>query len=161
MTKGMVVSIVLACFLNIMFNLAYFSFRICQHREQRCRNSYPHLVICIKISSHHCPLWGWESHDKNKHPTNANEDDRMKAIATDPHHPPVWQSITKDIVNVGKSTREILKIVVDTLKYSYSCNIHVQLLIENNIDLLQHGAHCPLGNSHKIPTKRLIGIRYI
>ena len=40
----------------------------------------------------------------------------MKAIATDPHHSLVWQLIAKDIVNVGKSMREIPEIVADTLK---------------------------------------------
>jgi hypothetical protein len=47
----------------------------------------------------------------------------MKAIAADPHHSQVWQSITKDVANMGKLTREIPEMVADTLKLSYSCNI--------------------------------------
>jgi len=40
----------------------------------------------------------------------------MKAIAAYPHHSPVWQSVTKDVANMGKSTRAILGMVADMLK---------------------------------------------
>jgi len=41
---------------------------------------------------------------------------RTKCVAAEPHHSPMWQSIAKDVKNVGKSTKEILEMVADALK---------------------------------------------
>lgn len=40
--------------------------------------------------------------------------ERCKAAA--PHHGPVWQSVAKDLANIGKSTEEILQLVADKLE---------------------------------------------
>jgi pre-mRNA-processing factor 6 len=39
-----------------------------------------------------------------------------QCVAAEPHHSPIWQSVSKDIKNAGKSTTEILEIVADTLE---------------------------------------------
>ncbi|KDR68393.1 hypothetical protein GALMADRAFT_78691 [Galerina marginata CBS 339.88] len=62
-------------------------------------------------------IWAWWLKFERQH---GNEEQReivrTKAVAAEPHHSPVWQSIAKDVANVGKSTREILEAVADALK---------------------------------------------
>ncbi|KAF9546672.1 hypothetical protein CPC08DRAFT_648976 [Agrocybe pediades] len=62
-------------------------------------------------------VWGWWLKFERQH---GNEEQReavrVKCVAAEPHHSPVWQSIAKDDKNVGKSTREILEMVADALK---------------------------------------------
>jgi pre-mRNA-processing factor 6 len=41
---------------------------------------------------------------------------RDKCVGAEPHHSPVWQSIAKDVRNTGKSMKEILEMVADTLQ---------------------------------------------
>ncbi|PPQ84760.1 LOW QUALITY PROTEIN: hypothetical protein CVT25_007539 [Psilocybe cyanescens] len=53
-------------------------------------------------------VWAWWLKFERQH---GNE-----CVAAEPHHSPVWQSIAKDVRNVGKSTKEILEMVADALK---------------------------------------------
>jgi pre-mRNA-processing factor 6 len=44
------------------------------------------------------------------------EDVVRQCVAAEPHHSPVWQSVAKDMKNVGKTVQEVLEMVVDTLQ---------------------------------------------
>ncbi|PPQ71171.1 hypothetical protein CVT26_011032 [Gymnopilus dilepis] len=62
-------------------------------------------------------IWGWWLKFERQHGTEEHREAvRIKAVAADPHHSPVWQSIAKDVKNAGKSTREILEMVADALQ---------------------------------------------
>ncbi|CAA7262736.1 unnamed protein product [Cyclocybe aegerita] len=62
-------------------------------------------------------IWAWWLKFERQHGTEEHREVvRTKCIAADPHHSPVWQSVTKDVANVAKSTREILEIVADRLQ---------------------------------------------
>ena len=39
-----------------------------------------------------------------------------KCVEAQPHHGPVWQSIAKDLKNIGKSTADIVELVMDKLE---------------------------------------------
>ncbi|KAF8958681.1 PRP1 splicing factor, N-terminal-domain-containing protein [Flammula alnicola] len=62
-------------------------------------------------------VWAWWLKFERQH---GNEEQRevvrTKCVAAEPHHSPMWQSIAKDVKNVGKLTREILEMVADALK---------------------------------------------
>lgn len=61
--------------------------------------------------------WGWWYKFELEH----GEEERRqlvidKAKAADPRHGAVWQTVSKDLANVGKSTEEILKLVAVKLE---------------------------------------------
>jgi pre-mRNA-processing factor 6 len=61
--------------------------------------------------------WGWWLQFERQH----GEPERQmavieKAVAAQPHHGPVWQTVNKELGNVGKSTREILEIVASRVE---------------------------------------------
>ncbi|WVQ99257.1 hypothetical protein IAU59_006389 [Kwoniella sp. CBS 9459] len=61
--------------------------------------------------------WGWWLKFEKQH----GEPERQEAviercIAAAPHHGPVWQAVSKDLANVGKSTREIVELVAERLE---------------------------------------------
>jgi pre-mRNA-processing factor 6 len=50
-------------------------------------------------------------------PSQEHQRDVMdKCAAAEPHHSPVWQSVAKDLQNTGKSTKQILELVVEALE---------------------------------------------
>ncbi|KAH9480957.1 Pre-mRNA-splicing factor prp1 [Psilocybe cubensis] len=62
-------------------------------------------------------IWGWWLKFERQHGNEEQRENvRTKCVAAEPHHSPVWQSIAKDVKNVGKSTKEILEMVADALK---------------------------------------------
>lgn len=62
-------------------------------------------------------IWGWWLKFERQHGTEEQRElVRLKCVAADPHHSPVWQVVAKDIKNTRKSTREVLEIVADQLK---------------------------------------------
>ncbi|WVF71630.1 hypothetical protein IAT40_006438 [Kwoniella sp. CBS 6097] len=61
--------------------------------------------------------WGWWLKFEKQH----GEPERQEAViercvAAAPHHGPVWQAVSKDLANVGKSTREIIELVAERLE---------------------------------------------
>ena len=62
-------------------------------------------------------IWGWWLKFERQHGTEEQREAvRIKCVAAEPHHMPVWQGVAKDINNARKSTREILETVADELK---------------------------------------------
>ncbi|CAA7269716.1 unnamed protein product [Cyclocybe aegerita] len=62
-------------------------------------------------------IWAWWLKFERQHGTEEHREVvRTKCVAADPHHSPVWQSVAKDVANVGKSTQEILEIVANLLQ---------------------------------------------
>ncbi|KAI0788615.1 PRP1 splicing factor, N-terminal-domain-containing protein [Abortiporus biennis] len=60
--------------------------------------------------------WAWWWKFEKQHGTAEYQEEVMKrCIAAEPHHGATWQSIAKDMANVGKSTQEILVLVADAL----------------------------------------------
>ena len=60
-------------------------------------------------------VWGWWLKFERQHGTEEQREAvRIKCVAADPHHSPVWQSVAKDMRQV-RSTREILETVADQL----------------------------------------------
>jgi pre-mRNA-processing factor 6 len=61
--------------------------------------------------------WGWWLKFERQH----GEPERQESViaqaeAAQPHHGPVWQAVSKDIANIGKSTRQILELVADRVE---------------------------------------------
>lgn len=63
-------------------------------------------VISLRI------VLGWARTDEQERQQLVIE----KCTAAAPHHGPVWQSVAKDLANIGKSTSEILALVADKLE---------------------------------------------
>ncbi|KAF9525583.1 PRP1 splicing factor, N-terminal-domain-containing protein [Crepidotus variabilis] len=62
-------------------------------------------------------IWAWWLKFEKQHGTEEHREAvRIKCVAADPHHSPLWQSIAKDVKNTRKTVREILELVVDQLK---------------------------------------------
>lgn len=62
-------------------------------------------------------IWSWWLKFERQHGTEEQREAvRVKCIAADPHHSPIWQGVVKHVNNVGKSTREILEMVANQLK---------------------------------------------
>lgn len=60
-------------------------------------------------------IWGWWLKFERQHGTEEQREAvRIRCVAADPHHSPVWQSVAKDVRRV-RSTREILETVADQL----------------------------------------------
>ncbi|KAJ7228908.1 PRP1 splicing factor, N-terminal-domain-containing protein [Mycena pura] len=60
--------------------------------------------------------WAWWLKFERQHGTEEHRDDvRKKCVAAEPHHSPMWQSVAKDLQNIGKSIAEILEAVADAL----------------------------------------------
>lgn len=61
--------------------------------------------------------WGWWLKFERQHGTLEHQEAVIqKAEAASPRHGPVWQAVSKDLGNVGKSTREILDIVAQRVE---------------------------------------------
>ncbi|KAL0250714.1 hypothetical protein I308_102897 [Cryptococcus tetragattii IND107] len=61
--------------------------------------------------------WGyWLKFERQHGEKERQEAVIEKCVAASPHHGPVWQSVSKDLANVSKSTREILELVADKLE---------------------------------------------
>jgi pre-mRNA-processing factor 6 len=61
--------------------------------------------------------WGWWLKFERQHGEVERQQSVIEAcIAADPHHGPVWQSVAKDLSNVGKDAREMLELVAQRLE---------------------------------------------
>jgi len=61
--------------------------------------------------------WAWWLKFERQHGTVEQQQTVItKCIVAEPHHAPVWQSIAKDMKNMGRSTGEILELAAATLK---------------------------------------------
>jgi pre-mRNA-processing factor 6 len=61
--------------------------------------------------------WGWWLKFERQHGEPERQQNVVaKCLAAQPHHGPVWQSVAKDLANVGKSTQDILELVADRLE---------------------------------------------
>ncbi|WVN88097.1 uncharacterized protein L203_103297 [Cryptococcus depauperatus CBS 7841] len=61
--------------------------------------------------------WGWWLKFERQHGEPERQDAVIeKCIQAQPHHGPVWQAVSKDLKNIGKSTREILELVASKLE---------------------------------------------
>ncbi|KAG7093896.1 hypothetical protein E1B28_007534 [Marasmius oreades] len=62
-------------------------------------------------------LWGWWLKFERQHGVEEQREIvRSKCEAAEPRHGPTWQAIAKDLKNTGKSIREILEMVADSLQ---------------------------------------------
>ncbi|VDC01354.1 unnamed protein product [Peniophora sp. CBMAI 1063] len=61
--------------------------------------------------------WAWWVKFERQHGTAEHVEEVIKgAVGAEPHHGAVWQGVAKDDANRGKSTREILELVVAALR---------------------------------------------
>lgn len=61
--------------------------------------------------------WGWWLKFERQYGEMERQQSVIdKCVSAGPHHGHVWQSVAKDLENVGKSTREILELVADKLE---------------------------------------------
>ncbi|KZV84508.1 hypothetical protein EXIGLDRAFT_624143 [Exidia glandulosa HHB12029] len=61
--------------------------------------------------------WAWWLKFERQHGTKEQQEAVMaKCAAVEPLHGPVWQSVAKDMKNLGKSTREVLDLVASALQ---------------------------------------------
>ncbi|WRT66209.1 uncharacterized protein IL334_003162 [Kwoniella shivajii] len=61
--------------------------------------------------------WGWWLKFEKQHGELERQELVIeKCIAAAPHHGPVWQAVSKDLQNIGKSTREIVELVAQKLE---------------------------------------------
>ncbi|KAG5652943.1 hypothetical protein H0H81_003019 [Sphagnurus paluster] len=61
--------------------------------------------------------WAWWLKFERQHGTEEHREIvRSRCVTAEPHHSPIWQSVAKDVGNRGKSIKEILEIVADTLQ---------------------------------------------
>ncbi|WVQ82167.1 hypothetical protein IAT38_004295 [Cryptococcus sp. DSM 104549] len=61
--------------------------------------------------------WGWWLKFEKQHGEKERQDAVIeKCVAAAPHHGPVWQAVSKELSNVGKSTREILEQVAERVE---------------------------------------------
>ncbi|GLB42785.1 putative PRP1 splicing factor, N-terminal [Lyophyllum shimeji] len=61
--------------------------------------------------------WAWWLKFERQHGTEEQREAvRVKCVAAEPRHSPMWQSIAKDMSNTGKSIREILEMTADALQ---------------------------------------------
>ncbi|KAL1708674.1 PRP1 splicing factor, N-terminal-domain-containing protein [Schizophyllum commune] len=62
-------------------------------------------------------IWGWWLKFEREHGTEEHREAvRVKCVQADPHHGPVWQSISKDDKNRGKTTKDVLELVANALQ---------------------------------------------
>ncbi|CAJ0756268.1 10544_t:CDS:10 [Entrophospora sp. SA101] len=70
----------------------------------------------VKVDPDCGDSWGWFYKFECQHGTEKLQEDVIsRCVAAEPHHGGYWQSVAKDMKNVGKNTEEILKIVANVL----------------------------------------------
>lgn len=61
--------------------------------------------------------WGWWlKFEREYGEAERQESVIQRAEQAAPHHGPVWQAVSKDVANIGKSTREILELVASRVE---------------------------------------------
>ncbi|ORY32595.1 PRP1 splicing factor, N-terminal-domain-containing protein [Naematelia encephala] len=85
--------------------------------ERKIEKTRQWMQNAITADSDWGDAWGWWLKFERQH----GEKERQEAVISAcekaaPHHGPTWQSVSKDLANVGKSTREILELVADRLE---------------------------------------------
>ncbi|EIW70840.1 hypothetical protein TREMEDRAFT_61351 [Tremella mesenterica DSM 1558] len=61
--------------------------------------------------------WGWWLKFERQHGEKERQDTVIEnCVKANPHHGPVWQAVTKDLKNIGKSTADILELVAERLE---------------------------------------------
>lgn len=61
--------------------------------------------------------WGWWLKFERQHGEAERQTKVIEACkSAQPHHGPVWQSVAKDLANVGLSTQDVLEAVADRLE---------------------------------------------
>jgi len=76
-----------------------------------------HILRALSANPDMGDIWAWWLKFERQHGTAEQQEAVVKkCIAAEPHHSPTWQSIAKDMANVGKSTREILELVAKALQ---------------------------------------------
>ncbi|KAF8509992.1 PRP1 splicing factor, N-terminal-domain-containing protein [Hysterangium stoloniferum] len=61
--------------------------------------------------------WAWWLKFERQHGTSEHQQEVIeKTVAAEPHHSSVWQSVAKDLRSAGKTTREVLEMVVAQLE---------------------------------------------
>ncbi|KAL1405398.1 U4/U6 x U5 tri-snRNP complex subunit Prp1 [Vanrija albida] len=85
--------------------------------ERKIEKTRQWMQNAIKADADWGDAWGWWLKFEREYGEKERQEAVIKqAEAAQPHHGPVWQAVSKELGNVGKSTREILEQVADKVE---------------------------------------------
>jgi len=85
--------------------------------ERKVEKARQWFERAVKMNPDLGDIWAWWLKFERQHGTPEYQEEVIRrCIAAEPHHSPTWQSMAKDMANVGKGTKDILLLVTDALQ---------------------------------------------